>query len=107
MEFLFRSPVPVVNQCLSCDALTCPNCTKQELCQLCFNQFSMDEERGDAKRKTGQQADRMLEKSRRRFGEAEVGQTVLLAIPDVDKGRCEFPNLKCVVLEKSAGGMYR
>ena len=49
----------------------------------------------------------MLEKSRRRFGEAEVGQTVLLAIPDVDKGRCEFPNLKCVVLEKSAGGMYR
>ena len=35
------------------------------------------------------------------------GQTVLLAIPDVDKGRCEFPNLKCVVLEKNAGGMYR
>ena len=67
----------------------------------------MDEERGDAKRKTGQQADRMLEKSRSRYGEAEVGQTVLLAIPDVDKGRCEFPNLKCVVLEKSAGGMYR
>ena len=107
MEFFFRTPVPSVNECLSCAALTCTNCTKQELCQLCFNQFSMDEERGDAKRKTGQQADRMLEKSRRRFGEAEVGQTVLLAIPDVDKGRSEFPNLKCVVLEKSAGRMYR
>ena len=41
------------------------------------------------------------------FGEAEVGTTVLLAIPDVDKGRCELPNLKCVVLEKTGGGMYR
>ena len=39
--------------------------------------------------------------------EAEVGTTVLLAIPDVDKGRCELPNLKCVVLEKTGGGMYR
>ena len=41
------------------------------------------------------------------FGEAEVGTTVLLAIPDVDKGRCELPNLKCVVFEKTGGGMYR
>ena len=44
---------------------------------------------------------------RNRYGEAEVGATVLLAIPDVDKGRCELPNLKCVVLEKTGGGMYR
>ena len=54
-----------------------------------------------------QQAERWLEKSRNRYGEAEVGTTVLLAIPDVDKGRCELPNLKCVVLEKTGGGMYR
>ena len=44
-----------------------------------------------------------MEKSRNRYGEAEVGTTVLLAIPDVDKGRCELPNLKCVVLEKTWG----
>ena len=64
----------------------------------------MDDERGGARRKT---ADRWVEKSRNRYGEAEVGTTVLLAIPDVDKGRCELPNLKCVVLEKTGGGMYR
>ena len=67
----------------------------------------MDLERAEARRKTSQQADKMLELSSRRFGEAEVGTTVLLAIPDVDKGRCEFPNLLCVVLEKSAGGLYK
>ena len=97
----------MANQCLMCDAVICPACTRQELCQLCFNQLMMDEERGGAKRKTGEQAERMLEKSRSRYGEAEVGTTVLLAIPDVDKGRCELPNLKCVVLDKSEGGMYR
>ena len=64
-------------------------------------------ERGGARRKTAEQAERWVEKSRNRYGEAEVGTTVLLAIPDVDKGRCELPNLKCVVLEKTGGGMYR
>ena len=67
----------------------------------------MDNEQGGARRKTAEQAERWLEKSRNRYGEAEVGTTVLLAIPDVDKGRCELPNLKCVVLEKTGGGMYR
>ena len=61
----------------------------------------------NARRKTAEQAERWLEKSRNRYGEAEVGTTVLLAIPDVDKGRCGLPNLKCVVLEKTGGGMYR
>ena len=67
----------------------------------------MNNERGGARRKTAEQAERWVEKSRNRYGEAEVGATVLLAIPDVDKGRCELPNLKCVVLEKTGGGMYR
>ena len=64
----------------------------------------MDDERGGARRKT---AERWVEKSRNRYGEAEVGTTVLLTTPDVDKGRCELPNLKCVVFEKTAGGMYK
>ena len=36
-----------------------------------------------------------------------MGSTVLLAILGLDRGRCEFPNLKAVVLEVSAGGMYK
>ena len=97
------------NKCLYCEKLICPNppCTVQDLCKLCYHQFVMDEERGGANRKTQKQAEKMLEMSKRRYGEVDVGSTVLLAIPDVDKGRCEFPNLKCVVLEKSNGGMYK
>ena len=67
----------------------------------------MDLERAEARRKTSQQMDNMLEMFRWRFGEAEVGTPVLLAIPGVDKGCCMFPNLICVLLEKSTGGLYK
>ena len=67
----------------------------------------MDTERAEARRKTTKLADKMLELSSRRFGEPEVGTTVLLTIPDVDKGRCEFPNHLCVVMENSACSMYK
>jgi hypothetical protein len=67
----------------------------------------MDNERGDAKRKQQKQADKMLELSAKRFGEASVGTTVLLAIPDLDRGRCEFPHLKAIVMVVSHGGMYK
>ena len=49
----------------------------------------------------------MLEMSAKRFGVASVGTTVLLSIPDIDRGRCEFPHLKAIVLEVSTGGMYK
>ena len=84
----------------------------------------MDSEREDARRKTRKQADKMLELSRytvailnpydpiidflrKRFGEAKVGDTVLLAIPDVDRGRCEFANITALVLEVLDGGLYK
>ena len=97
------------SSCFHCNSPVCPTapCLTDHLCKLCYTQQRMDLERAEARRKTSQQADKMLELSSRRFGEAEVGTTVLLAIPDVDKGRCEFPNLLCVVLEKSAGGLYK
>ena len=56
----------------------------------------MDSERDDARKKTQMQADKMLEASRKRFGVAKVGDTVLLAIPDLDRGRCEFPHLTAI-----------
>ena len=46
----------------------------------------------------------MVERSAKRFKEAEVHDTVLVPIPDVDRGRCEYPNLKAIVLEAHPGG---
>ena len=34
----------------------------------------------------------------------EIGDTVLVPIPDLDRGRCEHPNLKAVVLEAHHDG---
>ena len=95
--------------CFQCNSYICDSipCNINDLCKLCYNQEQMDSEREDAKRKTQKQADKMLELSRRRFGEAKVGDTVLLAIPDLDRGRCEFPNLTAIVVEVHDGGLYK
>ena len=34
----------------------------------------------------------------------EVGDTVLVPIPDLDRGRCEYPNLKGIILEMHPNG---
>ena len=50
----------------------------------------------------------MLERSTKRFKEAQVGDTVLVPIPDLDRGRCEYPNLKAIILEMHPNGsMWR
>ena len=46
----------------------------------------------------------MVEWSAKRFKKAEVHDTVLVPIPDVDRGRCEYPSLKAIVLEAHPGG---
>ena len=83
--------------CFHCDSPVCPTapCLTEHLCKLCYKQERMDLERAEARRKTSQQADKMLELFRWRFGEAEVGTPVLLAISGVDKVCCMFPNLLC------------
>ena len=56
-------------------------------------------ERSGAKRKQEKQANKMLELSNKRFKPAEIGDTVFVPIPDIDRGRCEAPNLKALVLD--------
>ena len=52
------------------------------------------------------QADKMLEASNKRFKPAAVGDNVLVPIPDVDKGRGEFRNVKGVIAEVNGDGCY-
>ena len=56
-------------------------------------------QREGAKRKQEEQADKMLEQSAKRFKPAEVGDSVMVPIPDVDRGRADFLNLTGVVME--------
>ena len=71
---------------------------------LCNKGQEIISQRQGAKRKQQEQADKMVEKSAKRFKEAEVYDTVLVPIPDVDRGRCEYPNLKAIVLEAHPSG---
>ena len=66
----------------------------------------MDTKRENARKKTQNQADMMLEASRKRFGVARVRDNVLLAIPDLDRGRSELQNLTAIVLEVNDSGLY-
>lgn len=45
------------------------------------------------------QAEKMKAASEKRFPPANIGDTVMVPIPDVDRGRAEFTNVKAVVIE--------
>ena len=46
----------------------------------------------------------MLKRSARRY---KVGDSVMVHLPEVDRGRCEFPNVHAVVLSVNKSGMYK
>ena len=49
----------------------------------------------------------MQQSSTMRFKKAEVGDSVMIPIPIVDRGRAEFPNAKAVVLQVEENGTYK
>ena len=49
----------------------------------------------------------MLEKSVERFEPAVVGDTVMVPVPVVDRGWCEFRNVKAIVVECQSNALYR
>jgi hypothetical protein len=52
------------------------------------------------------QAQRMVKRSKRVFPEAEVGDSVTVPIPAVDRGRCDPRNLMGVIKDKDKNGLY-
>ena len=64
----------------------------------------MDSERRGTKRRQEEQAEDMLKRSARRY---KVGDSVMVHLPEVDRGRCEFPNVHAVVLSVNESGMYK
>ena len=54
--------------------------------------------------KQQQQVDKMVEHCVKRFKPAEAGDTVLFPIQDVERGRCQYLNLKTIVLESHPEG---
>ena len=55
---------------------------------LCHNKESIKKQRQGTKRKQDQKADSMLIKSAERCEKAVVGYSVMVQLPEVDRGRC-------------------
>ena len=58
-------------------------------------------QRWKARKSQSIQADRMSKRSRTKLGNISVGDTVVVPIPDVDRGRCDARNLVGRVISKS------
>ena len=50
------------------------------------------------------QAENMISTTVKRFKPAEKGNNVMIPVPDVDRGRAEFRNVKGVILDAETDG---
>ena len=75
-------------------------------CFLCANKTRVLNEREQCVEKMEKQAKKMLDRSAKRFKPAHIGDNVLVPIPDVDKGRVEFRNIKGIVTGDLGNGCF-
>jgi hypothetical protein len=68
-------------------------------CARCQHGKNAKEIRKNVTANTQKQADRMLDKTARRLAPLAIGSTVMVPVPEIDRGRAEFPNVKGVVME--------
>jgi len=77
------------------------------LCKYCKNSEEIMVERESVKARQERQAEAMLARSARRFAPAVVGDNVRVYLSEVDRGRCEFPNVLALVTEVTPEGMFK
>ena len=79
----------------------------QFICSRCKRSEAIFENREIAKKGLEKQAEKMLTLSRQKLPPAEVGQNVLVKVPDVDRGRLAPRNVLDVVLKINENGLYK
>ena len=71
------------------------------LCELCRRHQSISDHRIQAKKKQEDMAEKMKELSNKKFKPAEVGDTVLVPTPDVDRGKIDQTQIPALILSKN------
>ena len=77
------------------------------LCSICSRSQSIHTEQMKSNIEQQKQAPKIINNSVRRFQPAKVGDTVMVPVPLVDRGRAEFPNVKAVVFQALDNGTYK
>ncbi|XP_050316070.1 uncharacterized protein LOC126750480 [Anthonomus grandis grandis] len=97
------------NKCIECNEsllMACATDWDLPLCKLYGNKKATDTERRGCKRGLEQQADKMLNQSQSKFPPVNVGDNVLINVPEVDRGRLAPRNVLSVIMEKTDQGLY-
>ncbi|XP_068227685.1 SCAN domain-containing protein 3-like [Palaemon carinicauda] len=76
-------------------------------CCLCTRNRSIQAERRESKIQQEKQAKIMKDKSVKCFKAVLAGDTVMVSIPLVGRGRAEFANAKAIITETMDGGTYK
>ncbi|GAB0089698.1 hypothetical protein DMENIID0001_042850 [Sergentomyia squamirostris] len=80
--------------------LDSPTGQDQKKTNMCVTMFSSKKNREEARKNLGIQASKMINKSKKRYPDVDVGATVRVSIPLVDRGRGDPTHILAVVLER-------
>ncbi len=103
---------PTGHICVKCNQKTCAilPCGREVdgeggvQCFLCTKSASAVSHRQGAKRKQEDQAERMMERSNKKFKPAEVGDNVVVHVSELDRGRADHRNVMAVVMSVDERG---
>ncbi|KAL4713359.1 hypothetical protein ACJJTC_016827 [Scirpophaga incertulas] len=72
----------------------------QLICNLCANENSISRERRESYQNLKRAADKMIALSSKKFKDIDIGTTVLVEVPKVDRGPLDSKNIAGKILEK-------
>ena len=105
---LMYSEVDALAEHMSVEHDECYQCAKDGVkCKLCQRRDDIAAQREGAKKRQMREADRMIENTRKKLKVVDVGDTVMLPVPDVDKGKIDQNQLPAIIIEVTDSGMYK
>lgn len=102
------------HKCSECDNFVHAICGKSTsegfgqaiVCNICDRKTSIRTGQNNAKNNLKKQAEKMLALSNSKFPPAEIGTSVVVRVPDVDRGRLAPRNVLAVVTQVKSSGLY-
>ena len=86
----------------------CYQCKKDGVkCKLCQRKEDISAEREGAKKRQMIQADKMIQNTQKKLKVVEVGDTVMIPVPDVDIGKIDQNQLPAIIMEVNDSGNYK
>ena len=87
---------------------TCYECQRHGVkCKLCQRKDNISEQREGAKKRQIREADKMLQNTQKRLKVVDVGHTVMIPVPDVDKGKIDQNQLPAIIMAITDAGLYQ